>query len=235
MPEKISVPAVLLAFIPVVGVVAGVILLRQKPRNGKIMIAVGVTSFVLLQALHALLSAGGAGGISGETSADTASASWVRVRDPESGTSFLLPKAVKPQERTKTSADGRTEHTRTYQSGSPDLGVSVAVVQAKGGFSGYDGNSVYRTITQRLSGGGAEDVHLTSTRRSRVHDMDCFDGTITFTSTQGDQTYWRLRALAGPKALLLIQAQVFAPRTDDKTRARVDQAFLHVTGSLTTS
>ena len=43
--EKLDVLAIVLAVIPLIGVVAGLVLLmKHKPRNGGIMIAVGVTS-----------------------------------------------------------------------------------------------------------------------------------------------------------------------------------------------
>lgn len=113
--------------------------------------------------------------------------------------------------------------------------VTVSVIQAKGGFSGYDGRPIYRTMAAKLSGAGAKDLRLTGVSSSRFHRMACFDATITFTAADGEKTYWRLRTLMGRKAMLQVQAQVFARQTDEQVRARVDRAFLHAARSLTTS
>jgi hypothetical protein len=146
--------------------------------------------------------------------------------------SFRFPGRVAPELGSKPVRGARPAPVRTYSTDVGDVRLTVALLVIGANTTTADPVDTFRQLVGALHDGGASDARLTRVTRLRVHGRPAADGTVTFTSTDGATSYWRLRAVRTAGALVTMQAQVFASPGDATAPSRVDALFTTLASGL---
>lgn len=162
------------------------------------------------------------------------SRSWAVLVDERSGVTFALPERVAPQTRDQQLPGGGAGQARVYQVEVDGVGVAVSILVGDNDLSGYDAKAVLNGLVAGLKQAGAKDAKVSAVRTSTMGGRKAVEGTLTFTSSKGQSTYWRMRTAVTARAVVSVQALVFAdPATISDATRQVDEAFDVVTQGVT--
>ena len=178
-------------------------------------------------------SASGPQATSTSTATSAMPDAWVALRDKQTGVSFSLPHRVEPQSRTQPAEGSRVVDASVYQDEIDGTALSVSIVQPHVLIdTGYP-RTVLDSLVSTLTKAGATDVRLTAIRKAQVPSGTALDGTLTFTATNGQNNYWRLRTIASGRLAVQIQVINFSEPGDTRAATKAGNLFERLTQSTT--